>query len=133
MTVRLVQHLAWVHALRSMGKRRIQRFIPQLPEDQDVARWLASVGINVEAKAGTAPVVLEGGVSLTLRPTDDVADEPSYILIIPQRLVTLEADKLTNSLRDASEARPTPIEEMKKQLFEKLRQLNQPRPKPESP
>lgn len=36
----LVQQLTWVHALRSLGRRRIVHYIPELPADDDVSRWL---------------------------------------------------------------------------------------------
>ena len=36
----LIQQLAWIHALRSMGRRSIAKVIPQLPSDDDVVRWL---------------------------------------------------------------------------------------------
>ncbi len=36
----LVQQLAWVHALRSEGRRKLTRIIPALPDEDDVPRWL---------------------------------------------------------------------------------------------
>ncbi len=36
----LVQLLAWVHALRSEGRRKLSRIMPALPDEDDVPRWL---------------------------------------------------------------------------------------------
>lgn len=36
----LVQQLAWVHALRAAGRRRLARVVPALPDEEDVPRWL---------------------------------------------------------------------------------------------
>ena len=41
MASELVQQLAWIHALRKVGSKRLRRHIPELPEDNDIARWLA--------------------------------------------------------------------------------------------
>ncbi|MDP6444760.1 MAG: PD-(D/E)XK nuclease family protein [Pirellulaceae bacterium] len=36
----LVQQLAWVHALRAEGRRKLARMIPALPDEDDVPRWI---------------------------------------------------------------------------------------------
>ncbi|MFT5523458.1 MAG: ATP-dependent helicase/nuclease subunit B [Pirellulaceae bacterium] len=41
MASELVQQLAWIHALRKVGSKRLRRHIRELPEDNDIARWLA--------------------------------------------------------------------------------------------